>query len=69
MDRHFGVRAVRNDQKKLQSDLALYTLMQTLSRTLFERMSLYQLLTEPEYRSEPDGFPNRLSLFDKTLGH
>ncbi len=69
MDRHFGVRAVRNDQKKLQSDLALYTLMQTLSRTLFERMSFYQLLTEPEYRSEPDGFPNQSSLFDKTLGH
>ena len=56
-------------KKKAQSELSLYTIMQVFSLTLFERISLNQLLTDTEYTSEMDDTPIQLNLFEKTTGH
>ena len=51
---------------------SLYTIMQALSLTLFEKTPISQLLTEA---TEADGSeedmrnPNQLNLFDFSLGH
>lgn len=50
-------------KKKLQLDASLYTLLQILSVTLFEKMPLQQAFPDSEYIS-PEGAPsNQLNLF------
>jgi transposase len=50
-------------KKKLQLDASLYTLLQILSVTLFEKMPLQQAFPATEY-SPPEGMPrNQLNLF------
>ena len=50
-------------KKKLQLDASLYTLLQILSVTLFEKMPLQQAFPGSEYIL-PDGYPcNQLNLF------
>ena len=50
-------------KKKLQLDASLYTLLQILSVTLFEKMPLQQAFPDGEY-SLPEGVPhNQLNLF------
>ena len=50
-------------KKKLQLDASLYTLLQILSVTLFEKMPLQQAFPDAEYIL-PEGVPcNQLNLF------
>lgn len=50
-------------KKRLNLEASLYTLLQILSVTLFEKMALYQALTGTDYRSNDDTQCNQLSLF------
>jgi hypothetical protein len=51
-------------RKRLGIERDLYTLLQILSLTLFEKMPLQQALTSRSYISEECPVPNQLSLFD-----
>ena len=51
-------------KKRLQSDASLYTILQILSLTLFEKTSLIQLLTEAPLASEEITMANQLNLFE-----
>lgn len=56
-------------RKRLNLQLNLHTILQVLSLTVFEKMSLEQLLTQSP-RLTPETLPdNQLNLFDLTLGH
>ena len=56
-------------KKRLNLKIELYTILQILSLTLFEKTPLDQLLMISEYRNEMDRMTNQLNLFDLTLGH
>jgi hypothetical protein len=49
-------------------ELSLYTILQILSVTVLERMSILQILTNSDYSSNEPLSPNQLNLFGKTLG-
>ena len=51
-------------KKRLKIDASLYTLLQVLSLTLFERIPINQLLTEGEHKSSEQLNSNQLNLFD-----
>ena len=51
-------------KKRLKSEASLYTILQILSLTLFEKTSLIQLLTESPLTSEELTMANQLNLFD-----
>lgn len=55
-------------KKRLDLDADLYTILQVLSLTLFEKTLLPQLLTEDESTSGDAGMPNQLNLFDNFPG-
>jgi hypothetical protein len=50
-------------KKRLNIRANLYTILQVLSVSVFERTLIYQLLTQPEYKSYPDENDNQLNLF------
>jgi len=50
-------------KKRLNLDASLYTLLQILSVTLFEKMALYQVVTGVEYKPNDDVQCNQLNLF------
>ena len=50
-------------KKRLNLETSLYTLLQILSVTLFEKMALHQAVTAAEYKSGDDTQCNQLSLF------
>ncbi len=52
-------------KKRLQSDASLYTILQILSLTLFEKTPLIQLLTEAPRATGEAAITNQLNLFDK----
>ena len=52
-------------KKRLKSAASLYTILQILSLTLFEKTSLIQLLTQTPLATEPLTMANQLNLFDK----
>jgi hypothetical protein len=56
-------------KKRLDIPADLYTILQVLSLTLFEKTSLKHMLTEKEYRPPETGNPNQLNLFDYLTGH
>ena len=56
-------------KKRLQLETELYTILQILSLTLFEKNPLDQLLMKPDYTTEERDIHNQLNLFDLTLGH
>ena len=56
-------------KKKLNLKASLYTLLQILSVTLFEKMSLQQALAANHYRTEGVESDNQLDLFDFLTGH
>ena len=56
-------------KKRLNLDASLYTLLQILSVTLFEKMSLQHALTENHYKTEDTESDNQLDLFDFLTGH
>ena len=51
-------------RKRLNLQLSLYKILQILSFTLFEKVPMYQLLTQTDYTSEESPFHNQLELFD-----
>ena len=50
-------------KKRLKIKASLYTILQVLSVTIFERMPLLQALTEADYKNETDTNSNQLILF------
>lgn len=50
-------------KKQLKVDLSLYTMLQILSVTLFEKTPLFQLLSEIDPKQTENDFPNQLKLF------
>jgi len=51
-------------KKQLDMKISLYTFLQILSVTVFERATLKQLVTECIYKSEQDDISNQLNLFN-----
>ena len=56
-------------KKRLNLDASLYTLLQILSVTLFEKVSLQHALTANNYKTEETEYGNQLDLFDFLTGH
>ena len=56
-------------KKELNLPISLYTILQVLSVSVFERTSLIQLFTNYPYKYENTTFYNQLNLFDETSGH
>jgi hypothetical protein len=56
-------------KKRLEIDADLYTILQILSLTLFEKTYLLQLLSGAESISEDSDMPIQLNLFDNFPGH
>jgi len=50
-------------KKRLHLDLELYTILQILSVTLFEKAPLLHILTNFDYTSKQLDHPNQLNLF------
>ncbi|MHB1591051.1 MAG: IS4 family transposase [Sulfuricella sp.] len=55
-------------KKRLKSEASLYTILQILSLTLFEKTSLNQLVTNAKYNQEGPQMFNQLNLFDEISG-
>jgi hypothetical protein len=51
-------------KKRLRLELPLYSFLQILSVTAFEKVPLNQLLTDPDDQKDPTYDPNQLVLFD-----
>ena len=51
-------------KKRLELPTELYTILQVLSLTLFEKVPLYQLLTQTDYKTDRRDILNQLNLFD-----
>ena len=51
-------------KKRLHLDASLYTILQILSVTIFEKMPLNQVLSESDYTMVQAESPNQLILFD-----
>lgn len=51
-------------KKRLNLDMSLYTFLQILSVTVFEKVSIYQLLTEFDCTTQDDDSSKQLILFD-----
>jgi len=56
-------------KKRLRLETELYTILQILSLTLFEKMPLDQLLMKPDCKIDGGRMDNQLNLFGLTLGH
>lgn len=50
-------------KKRLNLEMNLYTFLQILSVTAFEKVSIYQLLTEFDYTTHEDDYSKQLKLF------
>ncbi len=51
-------------KKRMNSDMSLYTFLQILSVTAFEKTSIYQLLTEFDYATQDNLCSKQLQLFE-----
>jgi len=51
-------------KKRLKIDASIYTILQILSLTVFERMPLNQVLTDSAYNSREPESDKQLNLFD-----
>jgi hypothetical protein len=51
-------------KKRLKITTSLYTILQVLSVTIFEKMSLLQIVTKNNYKNKTHGSPNQLKLFN-----
>ena len=51
-------------KKRLALDASLYTLLQILSRTLFEKMPILKALAQGKPEVQPDPTDNQLKLFE-----
>jgi len=55
-------------KKRMKLEIELYTILQILSLTLFEKTRLDQLLMKSNYKKTECGMSNRLNLFDNLTG-
>ena len=55
-------------KKRLKIELSLYTILQILSVTAFERISILQILTSSDYNLNESFSHNQLNLFEKISG-
>ena len=55
-------------KKQLRLPYSLYTILQVLSVSVFERIPLYQLFTRTNYKTENTMSCNQLNLFDQIPG-
>jgi len=55
-------------KKQLRLPYSLYSILQILSVSVFERTPLYQLFTRTNYKAENPMSRNQLNLFDETTG-
>ena len=51
-------------KKRLQLEVSLYTILQILSVTIFEKMPISQVFSSNEYKTKESMFYNQLNLFD-----
>ena len=51
-------------KKRLKIEASLYTILQVLSVTIFERIPLLQVLTDLDYKNDLDQNDNQLFLFN-----
>jgi len=51
-------------KKRLRLEASLYTILQILSVTIFERIPILQVFSSIEYKTKEGMFPNQLNLFD-----
>jgi hypothetical protein len=51
-------------KKTLNLDQSLYTILQILSVTIFEKEPIYQALSNTNYTNQADHISNQLNLFD-----
>ncbi|MCX5820007.1 MAG: IS4 family transposase, partial [Deltaproteobacteria bacterium] len=51
-------------KKTLNLDQSLYTILQILSLTLFEKEQIYQALSNVSYTNQEDQLSNQSNLFD-----
>ena len=51
-------------KKRLNINLSLYTMLQILSVSVFEKMTLVQILTNNDYNMKQTNTTNQLILFD-----
>ena len=51
-------------KKELKLDRSLYAILQILSRTLFEKTPIFEVLSDENRQISPPTFPNQLTLFD-----
>lgn len=51
-------------KKRLNLDMTLYTFLQILSISIFEKVHILQLVTENNYKNSKPGSDNQLNLFD-----
>lgn len=56
-------------KKRLNIEISLYTILQILSVTVFEKVPILQLLTDSDYNKDIPVLYNQLNLFEKTFGH
>jgi len=56
-------------KKQLKIEASLYTILQVLSVTAFERTPIKQLLTDLNYNNDPFDISNQLNLFNNYSGH
>jgi hypothetical protein len=56
-------------KKRLKIEASLYTILQVISVSVFERTMLNQLLTFYDYRNNYNQNDNQMNLFDKYSGH
>ena len=56
-------------KKRLKIEASLYTILQILSVTAFERTPIKQLLTDLSYNNEPFDIDKQLNLFNNYSGH
>ena len=50
-------------KKQMKIELGLYTILQILSISIFEKMPILQALTETEYKNKINSGPIQLNLF------
>ena len=59
---------VANIKKRLVLNTDLYTMLQILSLTLFEKVPLEQLLANSDYKTDLCGMDNQLNSFENLTG-
>jgi len=55
-------------KKRMKLEIELYTILQILSLTLFEKTPLDQMLMSSDCKETECGMSNQLNLFDKLTG-